>query len=265
MKYWKTLMVVCFLVLCNGGCAGRTKTVLLDRDVIKVFSATDWSKEQHVGKYKYSAPDYMLLFTNENGYVISSFVEDFQTSYEVNLISNKLILKPYHFAKGNKIKSQVDFSVAVKEVYDWKEIVSHFEPHEYVISGARINGSLVAMNMVTKNGVDIDPGTEGFIALYDGKNLIRKHLMINQETILISEVDGSGMEKIYYDEKHDSVFFVGFLSKSPGMFVFQYKVKEDRVKIQYTSMKAQIKNVWVIPGTDYLIFWNDGLVLKRID
>jgi len=34
--------------------------------------------------------------------------------------------------------------------------------------------------------------------------------------------------------------------------------------IKYGEPDRQKKDVFVIPGTDYLMFWDDGVVLKRI-
>ena len=137
------------------------------------------------------------------------------------------------------------------------------------MAGIKVRKDIYIIN-ITSNDSSPECGI-GYFGIYDGKKLERKYLKYEDFPVSLFEVDGSGLNGFSYDEKRNSIFFCGiFLNNDKrkkywGIHLFRYSLKEDKLYlIKYGEPDRQKKDVFVIPGTDYLMFWDDGVVLKRI-
>lgn len=263
MKLFKAVLglFVVFSLFQTSCTRNLQKEYLLNQDVINVFKEKEFRCGEVVGGIVY--------FKRNNRIIISPYYWERGCNYQLEILSNKIRFIPYKFEKGTKTNYFYNALGTYPPVYPEKEVESLLYKNEYVVAGIKVRKDIYIIN-ITSNDSSPECGI-GYFGIYDGKKLERKYLKYEDFPVSLFEVDGSGLNGFSYDEKRNSIFFCGiFLNNDKrkkywGIHLFRYSLKEDKLYlIKYGEPDRQKKDVFVIPGTDYLMFWDDGVVLKRI-
>ncbi len=272
MKLYRSILYLVFVfVLLQTGCSKTlSKEYFMDRDIIIVFNSQEWSKRREWNNMRISASTRILYFTNFGNFIISSSIDEEVENYQLNIISNSIKFQPYVFEKGTKTNCLYNAQGIYPPVYPKEEVEKLLQKNEYVVAGIKVEEDFYIMNIISNDSYP-ECGI-GYFGFYDRKELKRKFLKYENFPVTLFEVDGSGLNGFSYDRKRNSIFFCGRFVNSDktkkywGIHLFRYSMSDDKLYlIKYGNPLSQKKDIILIPGTDYLMFWDDGVVLKRIE
>jgi hypothetical protein len=267
MKRLYIFTIICILGLLSCSQARKIE-IDLDKDIIKIFEQNQWTKRSS----KYTRPRYIGYFTNNSSLIISaSYLSDNpQPSYVLQVTNRKIILIPYNFPSPEiKEKSRL-FEIIVGEegidrIYGNHNLKSLLRKNEYPSKAVRISQKKLAMILIYNTNMEPGgPGYYGYLGFYDGQKLERVYLSISNEPITLHGITSW----IYYDNIGNKLYVSGKYKNVDKMGkeerLFEYSFKNNTLKEIYSSGE-EINSMRRIANTDYLIFWNDGVVLKRIE
>ncbi len=276
----KRIYFILLLLVMFFSCSqGKKIEVDLNKDFIKLLEPKQWNSE-----YFFPVIDY---FTNNGFLIISSYAGfDNFPNYIIQVTNEKLILIPFKFRKPElKLKSRLEFFINEKDIhkiYGDDNIISPYVKNGYIeypdenhceyldkmirISDDRIVAILINSSFDKEIGPPDEFGNKkylGYLGFYDGKELKRVYLSLYNEVISFNEITSW----LYYDKVDDSLYLVGgytnYSKMGKNFRLFKYSLRDGKLK-EFHSSKKRINSMFRIPGTDYLMFWDDGVVLKRI-
>jgi len=263
MRSMYFIAVMCILGF--SSCSKGKIEIDLNKDVIKVFEHSQGTKLSEYFSYC------IEYFTNHNSLIISGSDAYSEPSYILQVTNKKLILTPYNFPTPEiKQKSRL-FEIMIHEaeinrIYGNDNLEKLFTKHEYFSGAVQISDKKVIMRLIYNT--NLEPGGlghRGYLGLYDGKELKRVYLSISNKQITFYEVTS----ELYYDSENRDLYipgdYVNIMKRGlEARRLFKYSVKDGSLREIYYGGKYGINSIRRIPNTDYLIFWDDGIVLLRI-